>query len=112
MIRRQKLFKYGASPSLSIDCIGADRATPRSARFNGVGEGVTGGGERSVRCVSGSGVVGTGTETVSGEEGAGEPLTPHDMLVGQTVFLLKHPMVVCGWDETAHVWWESTTGEG
>ncbi len=114
MIRRQKVFKGGGSPSLSVDCIGGDRAdasggtTSRSARVSeydcdggGIGRG------SSVESMPfGGGGAG------SGEDGdVGQPLTPVDLTVGRQVLLMKRPMTVCGWDETAHVWWESLTGE-
>lgn len=92
MVRRQKVYKEGASPNLSVDRIGGDHA---ASRF-------------SPRC-SCSGTDGRGGATDGDME---QPvLTPHDMRVGQTVWLMKRPMTVCGWDETAHIWWENTTGE-
>ena len=108
MIRRQKVFKGGGSPSLSVDCIGGDRAdsggaTPRSARTNGYG-----GGSSSV---GGMSFGGGGGGTNCTDDDMGQPLTPVDLAVGRQVLLMKRPMTVCGWDETAHVWWESLTGE-
>lgn len=109
MIRRQKVFKGGGSPSLSVDRIGGDRdaaisTTPRSTRVNG-----SGGGSSSVGSMDfGGGGCGGG-----GDDGndIGQPLTPLDLSVGQQVLLMKRSMTVCGWDETAHVWWEKMTGE-
>lgn len=101
MIRRQKVFKGGGSPSLSVDFIGGDRVdtsslTPRPARVNRRVGGVSFGG-------------GGGANDTGGD--AGQPLTPLDLTVGKQVLLMKRPMTVCGWDETAHVWWERLTGE-
>lgn len=90
MIGRQKLFKGGRSRSLSVDRIGGDRITPRSAR-------TTASGDRTVEDPRGGDYE--------------EPLTPRDMVVGETLLLMKRPMTVCGWDEAAHVWWENATGE-
>ncbi|CAM9952189.1 unnamed protein product, partial [Scytosiphon promiscuus] len=101
MIRRQKVYAGGSSPSLSVDCIGGDHATtgsksntPRSARL------CTGGSAGGVDC---RGCDGDG-------DGVGQPLTPSDLCVGKEVLLMRRPMKVCGWDETAHVWWEKLTG--
>ena len=90
MIRRQKIFKGGRSKSLSVDSIGADRVTPRSARTAASG-------------------VRTAEDPRGGD--AEEPLTPQDMVIGKTLVLMKRSMTVCGWDEAAHVWWENATGE-
>lgn len=106
MIRRQKVFKGGTSPSLSVDFIGGDRAatstiTPRSTRVN-----CGGGGSVSIGFGGGS-CGGDGDD----DDGIAQPLTPLDLTVGQQVLLMKRSMTVCGWDETAHVWWEKMTGE-
>lgn len=106
MIRRQKVFKGGGSPSLSVDRIGGDRAdtgslTPRSARINGTGT------SGSVGNMS----FGDGGGSNDADDDVGQPLTPLDLTVGNQVLLMKRPMTVCGWDETAHVWWERLTGE-
>lgn len=45
------------------------------------------------------------------DDEVGQPLTPLDLTVGKQVLLMKRAMTVCGWDETAHVWWERLTGE-
>lgn len=108
MIRRQKVFKGGSSPSLSVDRIGGDRAdtgslTPRSASPSGTG--TMGGSVGSAPFGGGGG----GGNDVDGD--LGQPLTPLDLTVGKRVLLMKRPMTVCGWDETAHVWWERSTGE-
>lgn len=117
MIRRQKVFKGGSTPSLSVDRIGGDRAvaaaatTPRSARR------VNGGGASSGIGSGGSffsdrgGAGGGGGGDDLGDD-LGETVSPLDLIVGRQVLLMKRPMVVCGWDETAHVWWENMTGEG
>ncbi|CAM9470914.1 unnamed protein product, partial [Laminaria digitata] len=89
VIGRQKIFKGGKSRSLSVDRIGGDRATPRSAR-------TTASGVRTAEDPRGGDVE--------------EPLTPPDMVVGQTLVLMKRRMLVCGWDEAAHVWWENANG--
>lgn len=107
MIRRQKVLKGGGSPSLSVDRIGGDRAdisslTPRSARINGTGV------SSSVGSMS---FGGGGGASANGVDDAAQPLTPLDLTVGKQVLLMKRPMTVCGWDETAHVWWERLTGE-
>ncbi|CAM9171599.1 unnamed protein product [Ectocarpus sp. 8 AP-2014] len=114
MIRRQKVFKGGSTPSLSVDRIGGDRAvaaastTPRSARANGGGgsSGIGGGGSF---ISDGGGAGGRGGGDDLGDD-LGETLSPLDLIVGRQVLLMKRPMVVCGWDETAHVWWENVTG--
>lgn len=41
----------------------------------------------------------------------GPTLDPHDLRVGHAVVLMNRPMLVCGWEEAAHVWWENVTGE-
>lgn len=101
------MFKGGTSPSLSVDRIGGDRATtstitPRSTRVN------SSSGEND-------GCLGLGSDSCGGHgedaDGIGQSLTPLDLSVGQQVLLMKRPMVVCGWDEAAHVWWEKMTGE-
>ncbi|CAM9836272.1 unnamed protein product, partial [Ectocarpus sp. 13 AM-2016] len=115
MIRRQKVFKGGSTPSLSVDRIGGDRAVaaaatrPRSARR------VNGGGASSGIGSGGSlfsdrgGAGGRGSGDDLGDD-LGETLSPLDLIVGRQVLLMKRPMVVCGWDETTHVWWETLTG--
>lgn len=115
MIRRQKVYTGGGSPSLSVDRIGGDhavknarKATPRSAR-----SGASGGGSStigSVSCAGGSGSNG-GVDGRGGGDCVGQPLTPLDLCVGRDVLLMKRRMKVCGWDATAHVWWEKATGE-
>lgn len=116
MIRRQKVFKGGNTPSLSVDRIGGDRAvaaaaatTPRLARANGGGGGSGIGSGVSFSSHRGGGGGGGGDDL--GDD-LGETLSPVDLVVGRQVLLMKRPMVVCGWDETAHVWWENLTGEG
>lgn len=84
------------TPSLRVDRIGGWLKNRRSARFGSPGGGGSGGGRSC-----GGGSLG----------GDCEALSPHDMRVGQTVVLMKRPMTVVGWDETAHVWWEQNTGE-
>lgn len=106
MIRRQKVFKGGNSPSLSVDRIGGDRAdtsslAPRSAMVTGTGMGSSAG---SIGFDGGGGAN-------SVDDDVGQPLTPLDLTVGKQVLLMKRPMMVCGWDDTAHVWWERLTGE-
>ncbi|CAM9560344.1 unnamed protein product, partial [Hapterophycus canaliculatus] len=113
MIRRQKVYTGGSSPSLSVDCIGGDHAvlsasnhTPRSVQSYGSG----GGGDtfENMGSDGGGGVDGRGVSRDGNS--VGQPLTPLDLCVGQEVLLMKRPMKVCGWDETAHVWWEKLTG--
>lgn len=102
------MFKGGNSPDMSVDRIGGDRAatganTPRSTRVSSGSDGSVG----SVGFVVGGGCGGVrGSES----DGIGQPLTPLDLGVGQKVLLMKRSMTVCGWDETAHVWWENMTG--
>lgn len=104
------MFKGGNSPSLSVDRIGGDRAantsaiTPRSTRVNSGGSG----GSMGFEVGAGDGCGGDGG---GDSDGVGQPLSPLDLGVGQRVLLMKRSMTVCGWDETAHVWWENMTGE-
>lgn len=85
------MLKQGVTPSLSVDRIG-------STSCLAAGGGSAVGGRR------------TATAAMARERDE-STLAPHDLRVGQTVVLMKRSMVVSGWDETAHVWWENMTGE-
>lgn len=80
------------TPSLSVDRIGSTTC------LSAAGSNTMGG-----RC--------TAAAAAAAREQDESTLSPHDLRVGQTVILMKRSMVVSGWDETAHVWWENMTGE-